>query len=73
MYYELWSDGGYIGTVGYGTNWDLITNHAENLVKQEGKGNFRELKYVICDNLLYIKSFELFHLVLKIVLFYSIG
>ena len=37
LYCKLRSDGGYIGTVGYGTTWDVIKNHVENQVNKRKK------------------------------------
>jgi hypothetical protein len=41
---ELWSDGGYIGTVGEGTTSDIITNYVRNKGDQEEKQAYMQMK-----------------------------
>ena len=41
---ELWSDGGYIGTVENGTTSDLIKNYVENQGNQEEKETYQQMK-----------------------------
>ncbi len=41
---ELWSDEGYIGTVGDGTTSDVIKNYVENQGNQEEKEAYQHMK-----------------------------
>jgi putative transposase len=41
---ELWSDGGYIGTVGDGTTSDVIRNSVENQGNLEEDEAFKQMK-----------------------------
>ncbi|MCO5381667.1 MAG: IS200/IS605 family transposase [Methanosarcina barkeri] len=41
---ELWSDGGYIGTVGDGITSDVIKNDVENQGNQEEKEAYQQMK-----------------------------
>jgi putative transposase len=41
---ELWSDGGYIGTVGDGTTSDVIKSYIENQGNQEEKEAYKQMK-----------------------------
>ncbi|MCO5382667.1 MAG: IS200/IS605 family transposase [Methanosarcina barkeri] len=41
---ELWSDGGYIGTVGDGITSDVIKNYVENQGNQEEKEAYQQMK-----------------------------
>ena len=41
---ELWSDGGYIGTIEYGTTSDVIKNYVENQGKREEKEAYQQMK-----------------------------
>ena len=41
---ELWSDGGYIGTVGDGTTSDVIKNYIQNQGYQEEKEAYQQMK-----------------------------
>ena len=41
---ELWSDGGYIGTVGDGTTSEVIKNYVENQGNQEEKEAYQQMK-----------------------------
>jgi putative transposase len=41
---ELWSDGGYIGTVGDGTTSDVIKSYVENQGNQEEKEAYQQMK-----------------------------
>ena len=41
---ELWSDGGYIGTVGDGTTYDVIKKYVENQGNQEEKEAYQQMK-----------------------------
>jgi putative transposase len=43
---ELWSDGGYIGTVGDGTTSDIITNYVQNQGNQEEKQAYKQMKII---------------------------
>ena len=43
---ELWSDGGYIGTVGDGTTSDVIKNYVENQGNQEEKEAYKQMKII---------------------------
>jgi putative transposase len=43
---ELWSDGGYIGTVGDGTTSDIITNYVQNQGSQEEKQAYKQMKII---------------------------
>ena len=43
---ELWSDGGYIGTVGDGTTSDIIKNYVENQGNQEEKEAYKQMKII---------------------------
>ena len=41
---ELWSDGGYIGTIGDGTISDVIKNYVENQGNKEEKEAYQQMK-----------------------------
>ena len=41
---ELWSDRGYIGTVGDGITSDVIKNYIENQGNQEEKEAYKQMK-----------------------------
>ena len=41
---ELWSDGGYIGTIGDGTTSDVIKNYVENQGNKEEKEAYQQMK-----------------------------
>ena len=41
---ELWSDGGYIGTVEDGTTSDVIKNYVENQGNKEEKEAYKQMK-----------------------------
>jgi putative transposase len=41
---ELWSDGGYIGTIGNGTTSDVIKNYVENQGNKEEKEAYQQMK-----------------------------
>ena len=41
---ELWSDGGYIGTVGGGTTSDVIKNYVENQGNKEENEAYHQMK-----------------------------
>jgi len=41
---ELWSDGRYIGTVGYGTTSDVIKNYVENQGNKKNKEAYKQMK-----------------------------
>ncbi len=43
---ELWSDGGYIGTVGDGTTSDVIKNYVENQGTKEEKDAYKQMKLI---------------------------
>ena len=43
---ELWSDGGYIGTVGDGTTSDVIKNYVENQGNEEEKEAYKQMKII---------------------------
>ena len=43
---ELWSDGGYIGTVGDGTTSYIITNYVQNQGNQEEKQAYKQMKII---------------------------
>ena len=43
---ELWSDGGYIGTVGDGTTSDVIKNYVENQGTREEKDAYKQMKLI---------------------------
>jgi len=43
---ELWSDGGYIGTVGDGTTSDIIKNYVQNQGNQEEKQAYKQMKII---------------------------
>ena len=43
---ELWSDGGYIGTVGDGTTSDVIKNYVENQGTKEEKDVYKQMKII---------------------------
>src|SRR5664280_1763029 len=43
---ELWSDGGYIGTVGDGTTSDIVTNYVQNQGNQEEKQAYKQMKII---------------------------
>jgi putative transposase len=43
---ELWSDGGYIGTVGDGTTSDVIKNYVENQGTKEEKETYKQMKII---------------------------
>jgi putative transposase len=43
---ELWSDGGYIGTVGDGTTYDVIKNDIENQGNLEEKETYKQMKII---------------------------
>jgi putative transposase len=43
---ELWSDGGYIGTVGDGTTSDVIKSYIENQGNQEEKEAYKQMKII---------------------------
>jgi putative transposase len=42
----LWSDGGYIGTVGEGTTADIIKNYIQNQGNKEEKEAYKQLKII---------------------------
>jgi putative transposase len=41
---ELWSDGGYIGTIGDETTSGVIKNYVENQGNQEEKEAYQQMK-----------------------------
>jgi putative transposase len=41
---ELWSDGGYIGTIENGTTSDVIKNYVENQGNKEEKEAYQQMK-----------------------------
>ena len=41
---ELWSDGGYIGTIGDGTTSEVIKNYVENQGNKEEKEAYQQMK-----------------------------
>ena len=41
---KLWSDGGYIGTIGDGTTSDVIKNYVENHKNREEKEAYQQMK-----------------------------
>ena len=41
---ELWSDEGYIGTIGDGTTSDVIKNYVENQGNKEEKEAYQQMK-----------------------------
>jgi putative transposase len=43
---ELWSDGGYIGTVGDGTTSDIIKNYVKNQGNKEEKEAYKQMKII---------------------------
>jgi len=43
---EMWSDGGYIGTVGEGTTADIIKNYIQNQGNKEEKEAYKQLKII---------------------------
>ena len=43
---ELWSDGGYIGTVGDGTTYDVIKNYVEKQGNKEEKEAYKQMKII---------------------------
>ncbi len=43
---ELWSDGGYIGTVGDGTTSDMNKNYVENQGTKEEKDAYKQMKLI---------------------------
>jgi putative transposase len=43
---ELWSDGGYIGTVGDGTTSDIIKNYVQNQGNQEEKQAHKQMRII---------------------------
>jgi putative transposase len=43
---ELWSDGGYIGTVGDGTTSDIIKNYVQNQGNQEEKQAYKQMRII---------------------------
>ena len=43
---ELWSDGGYIGTVGDGTTSDIIKNYVQNQGNEEEKQAYKQMKII---------------------------
>ena len=43
---ELWSDGGYIGTVGDGTTSDIIKNYVQNQGNEEEKQAFKQMRII---------------------------
>jgi putative transposase len=43
---ELWSDGGYIGTVGDGTTSDIIKNYVQNQGNEEEKQSYKQMKII---------------------------
>ena len=43
---ELWSDGGYIGTVGDGTTSDIIKNYVQNQGNHEEKQAYKQMKII---------------------------
>jgi putative transposase len=43
---ELWSDGGYIGTVGDGTTSDVIKNYVENQGTKEEKDAYKQMRII---------------------------
>lgn len=42
----MWSDGGYIGTVGDGTTSDVIKNYIENQGTKEEKDAYKLMKII---------------------------
>jgi putative transposase len=42
----LWSDRGYIGTVGDGTISDVVKNYVENQGNQEEKEAYKQMKVI---------------------------
>jgi putative transposase len=43
---ELWSDGGYIGTVGDGTTSDIIKNYVQNKGNEDEKQTYKQKKII---------------------------
>jgi len=43
---EMWSDGGYIGTVGEGTTADVIKNYIQNQGNEKEKEAYKQLKII---------------------------
>ena len=43
---ELWSDGGYIGTVGDGTTSDIIKNYVQNQGNKEEKQAYMQMRII---------------------------
>ena len=43
---ELWSDGGYIGTIGDGTTYDVIKNYVEKQGNKEEKEAYKQMKII---------------------------
>ena len=43
---ELWSDGGYIGTVGDENTYDIITKYVQNQGDQEEKQAYKQIKII---------------------------
>ena len=43
---ELWSDGGYIGTVGDGTTSDIIKNYVQNQGNEEEKQAYKQMRII---------------------------
>jgi putative transposase len=43
---ELWSDGGYIGTVGDGTTSEIIKNYVQNQGNEEEKQSYKQMKII---------------------------
>jgi putative transposase len=40
---EFWSDGGYIGTAGYGVTADIIRDYVESQGTKEGKESYKQM------------------------------
>jgi len=43
---ELWSDGGYIGTVGDENTSDIITKYVQNQGDQDEKQAYKQMKII---------------------------
>ena len=43
---ELWSDGGYIGTIGDGKTYDVIKNYVEKQGNKEEKEAYKQMKII---------------------------
>jgi len=54
----MWSDGGYIGTVGEGTTSDVIQNYIENQGTKEEKDANKQMKIIDFQKLKLITTAE---------------